>query len=407
MKVHQQLISRIKDQFGVTAIVIAIVMAMLLGFTALAVDIGYVMTTRNELQNVADAAALAATRQLGAIYQGMSYAQQQNYVCDPATVLPIAQDVAGKNRAGGKNITINDSDIIIGQWDANTKTLTPTLGQPDAVKVISRRDGSANGPIITFFARILGINTVDVGADATAALTGQATAGEGDLEIPIGISSFFFNPGERCNDWIKFSPTNDPDSCAGWTTFALSPSNDITVRRILQEVPDYTNPDTTAGETGFEFIGGDLSTPTFDALLMLFKDKGYDYNYNPAATTQTYEPIGTTTIEGNVVPVTGTHPGGIPLLDDDGVTQLLYPDGTGRNYHVWQTTVVVYDWYDCSNPNTRIMLTGFSTVQLTDVERPPEKTLIGKVICDVVDSEDSRGGGGEYGTKGSIPGLVE
>jgi len=403
MKIHQQLISRIKDQGGVTAILIAIVIAFLISVTALAVDIGYVMTTKNELQNVADAAALAATRQLGAIYQSMPYAQQQSYVCDPATILPIAKDVAGKNRAGGKNITLNDSDIIIGQWDANTKTLTPTLNQPDAVEVTARRDGGANGPITTFFARILGINTVAVGADATAALTGQATAGDGDLEIPIGISSFFFNPGERCNDWIKFSPTHDPDSCAGWTTFDMSPSNDVTIRRILQEVPGYTNPDTTAGETGFEFIGGDLSTPTFDALLLLFMNKGYDVRAD-----------GITPVvnDGNGDPVTGPLPDGtpgtVPLTDDAG-NRLYYPTDppTPRNKHIWETTVVVYEWYDCSNPNTQITVGGFTTVRLIDVKGAPDKTLIGKVMCNVVDSEDSRGGGGEYGTKGNIPGLVE
>jgi hypothetical protein len=68
---------------------------------------------------------------------------------------------------------------------------------------------------------------------------------------------------------------------------------------------------------------------------------------------------------------------------------------------------VVYEWHDCSNPNTQITVAGFTTVRLTDVKGAPDKTLIGKVMCDVVDSEDSRGGGGEYGTKGNIPGLVE
>jgi hypothetical protein len=401
MKIHQQLISIIKDQSGVTAILVAIVLAMLLGFTALAVDIGYVMTTKNELQNVADAAALAATRQLGAIYQGMSHDDQQTYVCDPSTIIPIAKDVAGKNKAGAKNITINDDDLIIGQWDGDN--LTPTLAQPDAVEVTARRDGaSAQGPITTFFARILGINTVDVSADATAALTGQGTAGPGDLELPIGISSFFFQQDNFCNEHIQFSPTNDPDSCAGWTTFHISPSNDITIRRILQELDGYQNQETVAGKTEYEFIGGDLSTPTFDALLMLFKEKGYDVfpgTYNPVETTMNED--------NNEVPVTDTSSLGVPLFDDDGVTRLYYPDGTPRNHHVWETTVVVYDWPDCSNPNTIIEIVGFSTVTLTDVEGPPDKTLIGEVKCDQVNNDLSRGSGSNYGTKGSIPGLVE
>jgi Flp pilus assembly protein TadG len=67
---------RLKDQSGATAILFAITLPVLIGFVALAVDVGYVMTTRNELQNVADGSALAATRQLGSIYQAMTYPRQ-------------------------------------------------------------------------------------------------------------------------------------------------------------------------------------------------------------------------------------------------------------------------------------------------------------------------------------------
>ena len=59
-----------------------------------------------------------------------------------------------------------------GQWDPNaTPRFTPTLNQPDAVSVTVRREGGTNGPISTIFARVLGVNTFDVQADATAALT--------------------------------------------------------------------------------------------------------------------------------------------------------------------------------------------------------------------------------------------
>ena len=394
MKARHQLIARTKDQSGATAIVVAIVIPILIGITALAVDIGYVMATRNELQNVADAAALAATRQLGAIYQGMSYAEQQNYICDPLTIRPIARDVAGKNQAARMGITLNDADIIIGDWDSNALTFDPTLAQPDAVRVIARRDGDANGPIATFFARILGIDTVDVTATATAALTGQGTAEPGELELPVGISRWFFDE-DACNHHIKFYPTNDPDSCAGWNTFTTSPSNDSGIRDILEGSD--TSPRTIAGDTVFEFTGGTLSTPTFDALLTLFQHNGFDVDSNGDAITDT---------NGDPLVYAGNHPAAVPLEDADG-NRLLYPDGTPRNEHRWDTTVAVYDWDDCSNPNTGILIVGFARVALTDIQNAPNKTLIGLVLCDYTDSGDSRGGGGEYGTKGSIPGLVE
>jgi len=401
MKKLQYLNSKTKDQSGATAVLVATCIIVLLGIAALAVDIGYVMVTRNELQNVADAASLAATRQLGAIYQTMSYEEQQNYVCDPTTILPVAQEVGTNNRAGGENITINNDDIIVGDWDSTIHFFTPTLNQPDAVRVIARRDGNANSPIATFFARILGINTADVTAWASAALSGQSTTTPGEVELPIGISEFWFENPEYCNNEIKFSPTNDPDSCAGWNSFDLHPAADITVRRILEEAENYESPGTIAGDSEYEFIGGDLSTPTFNALLILFMIKGYDVDTNG-------DPV---QVDANGDPVPGhlgDLPGTVPLTDGEG-NRLFYPTDppTPRNEHVWETTVVVYDWDDCSNPNTTIRIEGFARVKVTDVLGPPDKLVKGQVVCEYVTSEDSRGGGGEFGTKGSIPGLVE
>ncbi len=57
MNIYDQLTSKIKDNRGVTAVVVAVVITVLIGFVALAVDIGYLYATKNELQNIADAVA--------------------------------------------------------------------------------------------------------------------------------------------------------------------------------------------------------------------------------------------------------------------------------------------------------------------------------------------------------------
>ena len=414
MKIRQELTARIKDESGVTAILVAIVMVVLIGITALAVDIGYVAATKNELQNVADAAALAAANQLGAIYRGMSYDDQETYECgaeDSATIKGVADDVAFKNIAGGENIIFSDGDVRIGDWDGNG--FTETDAQPDAVQVTARRDGAANGPITTFFAKIFGVNTVDVAADAIAALTGQDETEPGELELPVGISNWFFATGLRCNEWVQFYPTNDPDSCAGWTSWGYG-SNDSNMRDILDgdlESPTTdTNPDTDA-LTDANFTGGTLSENTFDKLLELFRDKGYDYQPDPVHHDEG-PPIATETItneegEEETVPVTG-HLGdeGVPLLDEDG-NPLLYPDGTQRNYHKWETTIIVYDSEDCANPNQSLAIVGYALIELVDVVDAPEKEIRGKIVCNRINHEPSHGGGGGGGLKGSIAGLVE
>lgn len=355
-------IKGLSDQRGVAAIIVSVTLVMFLGFAALAVDLGYVMVTRNELQNVADAAALGATRQLGVIYEGLSYGQMPTYVCDPAGLINVAREIAVKNGAGGKAVAINDSDVTIGRWNASTKVLTPTLVGPDAVRVRVRRDSSANGPISTFFAMIWHKNTVDVTAVATAALTAQSTAGPGGLPIPVGISrAWFDNKAVFCNQPIKFYPTNSPEGCAGWHTYEDNPANASQLRRILDGLKDgrYVAPEATAGTTEFEFVGGTIAAD-FPEMAALF-----DY---------------------------------CKVLNDGEVDQDTDPT-------TWTTAVVVYDSADCTNPNKAITIVGFSTVTIYEVLTAPEKTILARVVCDNID--EGRGGGGTYGTLGSIPGLVQ
>ena len=49
---------------------------------------------------------------------------------------------------------------------------------------------------------------------------------------------------------------------------------------------------------------------------------------------------------------------------------------------------------------------GFAQITITQILDAPSKIIDGLIKCDYVEP-DSRGGGGNYGTKGSIPGLVD
>ncbi len=349
----------LRDQKGVALIFAALAGLMLIAGIALAVDAGYYMVTRNELQNAADAAALAAARKLGTIYEPMSYADQQAYDAssDAPAIVAAAKSTALLNKAAGQNITILDADIVIGRWNATTKILTPTLLQPDAVGVVSRRDTSnpVNGPITTIFAKALGINTMNVFANATAALTSASTIEPGNL-IPIGISQQWFDK-DFCDQPIKFYPTNTPEGCAGWNVYTRWPASESYLRKTILEgwlAGSFTPPGASIGDE-FVFIGGTLGDQAFNA----FKD----------------------------------------LFD-----HMKTRDGDGDD-NAWTTSVLVYKSADCSNPSGRMEVAGFATAVITSVVPPPTKVINAKVICENV--EPGRGGGGTYGTKGSIPGLVQ
>ena len=73
-----------------------------------------------------------------------------------------------------------------------------------------------------------------------------------------------------------------------------------------------------------------------------------------------------------------------------------------NNPDTWTTIIPVYEWQDCSHPNTAITIGGFATVEFSGVGVPPEDTeLTGQVLCNNVEPGPS--GGPDFGTKGSIP----
>jgi uncharacterized membrane protein len=68
----------IHRQRGVVSIIVALTVAMLIGFVGLALDLGKLYVARSELQNSADACALAAARKPGDIdgWHGLSMKEQ-------------------------------------------------------------------------------------------------------------------------------------------------------------------------------------------------------------------------------------------------------------------------------------------------------------------------------------------
>ena len=474
MKTRHILISKCKDQRGVTAIVVAIALVMLIGFVALAVDIGYIAATKNELQNVSDSAALAATGLLGQIYAGMTYEEQQSYNCssqdnlpsdsyanDCLSIIARAQNVvgSGKNKAGGKNISIDPGDIFINKWDESEGPFDDNdYDSPDAVRVIALRDGSANGPITTFFAKIFGIDTADVKADATAALTGPSEVGPGKMRLPIGLSlRQFFDPDGKpksgvCGQLIKLSPTKD--SCAGWHNFFSKSGASFISENLFtfidQHPYDLEEPPGPDEECELEPCGTAWFTkffPGYDktpggTLTDLTKTEVDDYNFSggsigdlftgerinwPVPGDQASWSVSDAWILANGNPSSqGKSPAPFPALFDylrfrDNESSPYYLDANNNGIDdagdikdpdlVWTTTAPIYDEdltaTDCTNPGGPIKIKGFATVHVIMPNPPPDKTVNVIVECDFTVIH-ARGGGGIVGNiKGDIPNLVE
>ena len=147
--------NRLNDEKGATLVFVAIVMVVLLGAAALAIDSGVLYTARAQCQNAADSGALACGGRMMAfkILNGGAVVQSQ------------AEGVlyANRNKVLSTPVAINSGDVTI---DVNLKRC----------RVCVPRTQARGNPVPTFFAR-LWRNSVDVSACATAEVdTGGTTA---------------------------------------------------------------------------------------------------------------------------------------------------------------------------------------------------------------------------------------
>jgi len=150
---------------GNAAPLTAITVPVMVGFMALCVDYGYVAATKAQLQNAADAAALAGAS---------AYFSNAGMRMAPAELVPLAtaraKSFSALNQANGAGVVLADADIALGQHNF-ANSMGPML--PDApwnaVDVFARKtDASPNGPVSLFFARIFGRSATNVTTHARA-----------------------------------------------------------------------------------------------------------------------------------------------------------------------------------------------------------------------------------------------
>ena len=350
----------VRNERGAVAATVALFLVVLLAMGAAAIDVGHSMVARNELQNASDAAALAGARALGVIYTGLTPTAQQAYMLtagDRATIVAQAQTAAASNNAAGVPVTINAADVQIGIWDPVARVLNPTAAQPKDVRVITRRDGAANGPVSTFLAQVVGITSVNVNAAATAELSAIGSTTPGALNVPFAISQFYFTSGFGCGNVITFYPSNGtPQSCAGWQTFDSPSHSDITLRNIINglRTGTFTSPGTEAGISSVNMTNGTLSNPSWNALINLYNSQ---------------------------------------------------KDASGG----WDVFVPVYAGTTAAscNPSGFTPIVGYATARVTSVQGQPNAQILATIQCNVYEGNTS-GGGPPFGpTFATIPGLVE
>ncbi|MDL1983399.1 MAG: pilus assembly protein TadG-related protein [Deltaproteobacteria bacterium] len=282
--------SILRNQRGAVAVIVGISIFMLVGFGALAVDIGHLHVARNELQNAADAGALAGARVLynddgTAVNTG---ANQEAY--DAATANKSEGTAVEVNWSGGNDGDVqrghwsfglaglergfypNASTTPVDLWNVSTADLDANLNFINAVRVVTRRTTQGT-PVASFFARIFGHENFELSAEAVGYIGFAGTLMPGDVDQPIAICSdtllndsgeYTCNIGRMINSgvdaetnetggWTSFDQTDDP--CSGGT-------NSVEIKSL---VCSDGNPEELMLGEPMETTGGEVQV-AFDAL---------------------------------------------------------------------------------------------------------------------------------------------
>ena len=165
---------------GQTLIIVAVALTVLLMFVALAIDVGNMYQVRRQMQNAADAGALAGARELcfGSGDRGQAEARAREYA----------------QLNGAEDVEVN---FINGGWTVN---------------VVARI------PADMYVADIMGISTVDVGAEAAAAC-GSAVSACGLWPVAFSQSTwnYLLDNGYGCGErFFVWTGDNLNDSPRCW-----------------------------------------------------------------------------------------------------------------------------------------------------------------------------------------------
>jgi len=146
---------------GAVSVIVAIMLVVLLGFAAIAVDVSMMYAERMQLRNGADAAALAIAQKCAK--------SPSDTNC--STSAPLASNLANSNANDGIS---NIKSIAFGSPSG-----------PVTVTVGAQESGHAANQVSLFFARILGMNSAEVNASSKAA---WGTPSKGPAILPLAIA---------------------------------------------------------------------------------------------------------------------------------------------------------------------------------------------------------------------------
>jgi hypothetical protein len=190
--------STLRDEKGTALVLVALSMVALLSAIALAVDVGMLVTARTEAQRAADSGAIAGAQilavapddSIGAVQSAVTFANQNKVQRVLADVRP--EDVS---------VDLNLSRVYVD------------------VRRISTRSNAVG----TFFARIFGVNTVDISAHAAAEAAPAGDDSGAKCLLPIMLPDRWSENGLTPGVWPTVDDSFDPPGSSNPGSKDVSP----------------------------------------------------------------------------------------------------------------------------------------------------------------------------------------
>lgn len=222
-----------RGERGVALALVVIGMAAFVPLAVVAVDIGRLALTANEVQTVADVAATAGAQAL--LKGGTATTARSN-----------AQTVVAQNRVAGSAATIQTGYLLIGQYDPQSNTFTNGALPPNAVRATPQ--ATVQNLVAGYFGTSF-LNTT-VAKTATAGFRGLGKA-VATLPFAIGDCAGRFQSPSTCfasNSCLltltKAPRTTSPQNTTAWTGF----TGTATSTNIQKYVPSACGGSLTAPE---------------------------------------------------------------------------------------------------------------------------------------------------------------
>lgn len=131
------------NERGGISVIVGLLMVVVLGFTAIAVEVGMLYSEKSQLQNAADAAALLVAQKCA----------KNDADPDCSSTSPLAAAVANNNALDGQT---NVKSLVL---DKDNRAVTVTAG--------AQEQGKERNTVTLIFANALGISSAEVNASAS------------------------------------------------------------------------------------------------------------------------------------------------------------------------------------------------------------------------------------------------